>query len=158
MERQVGVWKTEQCSRICSEYFIIPCIHPMIMPTNRAGPTAPSSVYHIWWRNLCLEKRGRLRQDKYETHWVWERETIPLSLHRKSQVKPTSWWRSQNSQSLKRNPSIQAFWLKNSLGSLGTTKIVLIVLWMSHHQELCCIGWLLLYNKLPWNKPPSSLK
>ena len=83
MERQVGVWKTEQCSRICSEYFIIPCIHPMIVPTNRAGPTAPSSVYHIWWRNLCLEKRGRLRQDKYETHWVWERETIPLSLTQK---------------------------------------------------------------------------
>lgn len=44
---RLGFEKQNIVPESAQSYFIIPCIHPMIMPTNRAGPTAPSSVYHI---------------------------------------------------------------------------------------------------------------
>lgn len=33
-------FEKQECSRIFSEYYIFQYVHPMFVPTNRAGPTA----------------------------------------------------------------------------------------------------------------------
>lgn len=63
MWRKAGVGLIKECFRICSEHCIVQHIYPMFVPIKQTGLTAPSSVFHIWWRK-CVQcgsedKEGR---------------------------------------------------------------------------------------------------